>query len=194
MIARQPKRFTVNEYLAIEDAREGKQEYFMGEILDMSGGSYNHAVIAGNTLDTLKRHLKGSGCTVVPSDMRVKTPSLTYAYPDVSVVCGKPVIVTERGTESLTNPRLLVEVLSPTTAGYDIGDKFYEYRSIPEFDTYILIAQDKPQVELRQRTNAGKWESLWLEDLDEALEIANLGIRIPLVDLYVDVNWSEKSR
>src|SRR5262245_50639784 len=122
--AAQKARMTAEEYLAFERASEQKHEYADGEIFAMSGGTYEHGLIAGNVLGELRGALLERPCTVQGSDVRVKAVATKrYLYPDVSVVCGRPVFEDET-RDTLLNPRVIVEVLSDSTERYDRGDKF----------------------------------------------------------------------
>jgi Uma2 family endonuclease len=193
MIDRQPARFTVNDYLALESASEFRHEYYQGYIYDMAGGSPAHAIIVGNAMRSIGDKMVKKGCTTYSSDMCVKTPTSTYAYPDFTALCGKPLYITEQRVTSLINPQLIVEVLSPTTAKYDQTDKFDEYSSIPEFNTYLLIWQDRPLIELRIRVNADTWQTRRFEGLEAVVPISTFNIEIPLADLYLNIDWSEES-
>jgi Uma2 family endonuclease len=193
MIDRQPARFSVNDYLALESASEFRHEYWQGYIFDMTGGSPFHSLIGINVAREFSNRLLKKGCLTFNNDMCVKTPTATYAYPDFTALCGKPLYITERGVTSLINPQLLVEVLSPTTAKYDQTDKFDEYSSIPEFNTYLLIWQDRPLVELRTRVNEDTWQTRRFEGLEAVMPINTFDIEIPLADLYLNVNWADET-
>lgn len=193
MIDRQPARFSVNDYLALESVSEFRHEYYQGYIFDMTGGKPPHAIITSNAVRELGYKLVRKGCTTFSSDMCVKTPTTTYAYPDFTALCGKPLYITEQRVTSLLNPQLIVEVLSPTTAKFDQTDKFDEYSSIPEFNTYLLIWQDRPLAELRIRVNEDTWQTRRFEGLDAIIPISTFDIEIPLTDLYINVDWSEES-
>src|SRR5436305_14490589 len=124
---RQPERYTLEEYFALERASERRFEYRDGEIVCMSGGSLAHAEIAGNIVSQLKTKLRGQPCHVYGSDLAVYVPAgRPYRYPDASVVCGEPQVEKVDGRDCLANPALLVEVLSPTSADYDRRTKFEE--------------------------------------------------------------------
>ncbi len=157
-VVAEKKRFTVHEYLETERDALEKHEYFDGEIRDMAGSSPEHALITANVSAALGMTLRGR-CLVFSSGMRLHVPATgLYTYADASVVCGKPEYRDEkRPPPSLINPTLLVEVLSRTTEGYDRGGKFENYRRIPSFTDYLLITQDRVQVDHFTRQPNGSW-------------------------------------
>jgi Uma2 family endonuclease len=178
-------KLTPQKYLDLEELAEYKSEYYQGEIFAMSGGSPSHALIATNFARVLGNALQGSGCRVYNSDLRVHVPAVTfYAYPDISVVCGKLELTGDR-QDNLVNPVLLVEVLSSSTESYDRGQKFSLYRSIPSLREYVLVAQDRISVEVFRRNDVGIWE-LHLPE-EGSVSLASVGCTIRLDDVYVDV-------
>jgi Uma2 family endonuclease len=178
-------KLTPQEYLDLEELAEYKSEYYQGEIFAMSGGSPSHALIATNFARALGNALQGSGCRVYNSDLRVHVPAITfYAYPDISVVCGKLELTGDR-QDNLANPVLIVEVLSPSTESYDRGEKFSLYRSIPSLREYVLVAQNRLSVEVFHRNDAGIWELHLPEEGKVAL--ASIGCTVRLDDVYADV-------
>jgi Uma2 family endonuclease len=186
-MSQQPKTLlTVEEYLDLERQADYKSEYYQGEIFAMSGGSPNHSLIATNCARLLGNALQGSGCRVYNSDLRVHVVTVNmYTYPDITVVCDKSDIV----DESLLNPLVLVEVLSPSTESYDRGQKFAFYRSIPSLREYVLVAQERQSIEVFRRNDTGIWE-LHLPQ-DGVIELASVGCSIRLEDVYADVEIKE---
>ncbi|MEW6127709.1 MAG: Uma2 family endonuclease [Acidobacteriota bacterium] len=154
----QPKtKYTPEEYLALERQSAAKSEYFAGEIFLMAGASERHNLIVANLIAEWRNQLKNRPCKVYPSDMRVKiSDSGLYTYPDVSIVCGEAEFEDDR-KDTLINPTLIVEVLSESSEAYDRGKKFEHYRRISSLSHYLLVAQDKPEVELFVRQVDGKW-------------------------------------
>ncbi|MBX3438715.1 MAG: Uma2 family endonuclease [Planctomycetaceae bacterium] len=152
------KRYTVNEYLALERASDVKHEFFDGEIFAMAGGSRAHNLISLNIASELRNALEDSPCEVYPRDMRVKLPTGLYTYPDVSVVCSEARFEGE-GQDVLLNPLLIVEVLSPSTEAYDRGTKFEHYGQLPSLREYVLVSQDRVNVEHFVRADA---QSPWV--------------------------------
>jgi Uma2 family endonuclease len=134
-------KMTMEEYIEFDKNNEGRWEYFDGEVFDMAGGTLNHNKIIANILRHIGNKLEGTRCEALPPEMRLKVPkALPYRYPDVVVVCGEPIIEKIQGQEMLVNPRVIIEVLSPSTARYDYGPKFIAYRSIESFQEYLLVS------------------------------------------------------
>ena len=175
---------SVEEYLAMERESEEKHEYLDGEIYAMGGASVNHTLIVTNVVIDLGTQLRSRDCTVHSSDLRVKVSSTgLYTYPDVVVVCGEPQF-DDQMKDTLTNPTLIVEVLSETTKSYDRGDKFAHYRSLPSFMEYVLIAQDTPHVEHFLRQPNKSWTLYEKDSIEDTIELASIGCTLSLADVY----------
>ena len=187
----QTRYYTPEEYLALEEKAEYKNEYRDGEIIPMTGGTTNHNKIAGNFYANLKFALRGQNYDIYIGDVRLWIPRYRqYTYPDVMVIQGEP-IYTGTNTTTVTNPLLIVEVLSKSTKNYDLGDKFIYYRSIPEFKEYILIDQTKYHVMQHNQTNDGKWILTDYESETAVLELNSLTFQINLHDIYEKVNFAD---
>jgi Uma2 family endonuclease len=149
--------YTFAEYLAMEAASDTKHEYVNGEIFAMAGGTIEHGRLAARVSALLDTLLAGRPCAPLNSDVRVRVLATGLAtYPDVSVVCGS----IERDPEdehSVTNPVVIVEVLSDSTEAYDRGEKFAHYRRIPSLRDYLLVSQHKPRIEHYRRNDDGTW-------------------------------------
>ncbi len=149
-------RLTEQDYLAIERAAEFKSEFVGGEIFAMSGGSARHARLASKILAKFDLQLEGGTCNAINSDLRIRSPLGDQFYPDVSVVCGT--IETYAGSKDVcTNPVVIVEVLSPSTANYDRGLKFVLYREIPSLRDYLIFHWDALHVEHYTRQPNDSW-------------------------------------
>src|SRR5215471_1968544 len=182
------RRYTLEEYFAIERASEVRYEYWQGEIFAMRGASPAHAQIQINLISLLRLPLRGRPCRLFSSDMRLKVPSLPpYRYPDLSALCGEPVFEPIGGLEVLTNPTLIVEILSPTTEAFDRGDKFTHYKSIPSFCEYLLIAQHRPHVGQYIKQNDAVWSYQEFNDLAATLYVSALDCTLMLAELFQDV-------
>lgn len=181
--------YTPEEYLALEDKSDQRHEYYAGEIYAMSGASLNHNQIAGNAYLALRQQLSAKLCRVFITDMRllVKKRGL-YTYPDVMVVCGNPELVPGR-TDTLTNPILIVEVLSESTREYDRTKKFASYRQITTLQEYVLIAQEQVFVEIFRRTESNLWVYEAYDRLDSMVKLNSLGIEIPVSSIYERVEF-----
>ena len=179
---------TLEEYFALEQASEGRYEYWQGEVFAMSGASPAHAQIQINLSTLLRSQLRGRPCRLFSSDMRLKVPSRPpYRYPDLSALCGEPVFELIGGLEVLTNPTLIVEILSPTTEAFDRGDKFTYYKSIPSFSEYLLIAQHRPHVGQYIKQNGAVWSYQEFNDLTATLCVSALDSTLGLAELFQDV-------
>lgn len=187
-----PKRdYTPEEYLALEEATDYKSEYRDGEIMPMTCVTTNHNKIAGNFYANLKFYLIGQNYDIYISDVRLWIPRYRqYTYPDVMVIQGEH-LYTETGTTTVMNPLLIVEVLSKSTNNYDQGDKFLYYRSIPEFNEYILIDQTSYHVIQHSKTLDGKWVLTEYEYEDAVLEFSSIEFQINLNDIYDGVNFAD---
>ena len=194
MAQAQPK-LTEAEYLAIERQAETKSEFLDGEMFAMSGASYRHNVIVSNLLRDLGRSLRGSGCRVLPSDMRVRTPSTgLYAYPDVAAICGEPEFADDQ-FDTLTNPVVLFEVLSRSTANYDLGAKFIHYRSIQSVQEVLYIDQATAHVIQYVRQDGDRWQITETKNLESRIALPSLNVELDLSEVYegVDLNDSGSS-
>lgn len=186
-----PQYYTPEEYLAMEETADFKSEYYQGEIFAMTGGSLNHDRITGNLYINLSLGLKGKKCEVFSSDIRVWIESQRlFTYPDVTVVCGKPGLY-EKRNDTITNPLLLVEVLSESTQNYDRGQKFFLYRAIESLKEYVLVDQYQFQVEHFSKAEDGRWVLTEYHNAEGMLSIPRLGFRISLQDIYDKVEFSQ---
>ncbi len=178
--------FTPQEYLTLERQAATKSEFFDGEIYAMAGASRKHVLVEGNLIRELGTRLKGRPCTVLTSNMRVRMGATgLYTYPDASVVCGQPVFEDIQG-DTLLNPTVLIEVLSPSTEAYDRGEKFSQYRRLASLREYVLIAQDRVLVE-HYRRRGDLWVIGDLRSLAEVLHLESIDCQIPLSEIYYQV-------
>lgn len=180
--------YTPDEYLALERAADYKSEYIDGEIFAMSGGSRRHSLIAGNLIRELGNLLRHRPCEVHPSDLRVNVDEADlYTYPDVTVICGDPEFA-DAENDTLMNPAVIVEVLSPTTEAYDRGEKFARYRLLPSLRVYMLVSQDRPRVEWYTRGPDG-WLLHDADGLDATVELTDPGCTLALAEVYAKVSF-----
>jgi Uma2 family endonuclease len=184
----QPKQYrTEQEYIDFERASTCKHEYFDGQIYAMTGASRNHNLIAGNTLAMLHSQLRRKPCEIFPSDMRVKVVRTgLYTYPDLVVICGKPEF-TDDQLDTIINPLVLIEILSPSTERYDRGMKSQHYRTIETLQDYLLIAQDQHHVEHYARQDTGLWLLEEALGVGSTLTIRSIGCTLALGDIYEKV-------
>jgi Uma2 family endonuclease len=186
-----PKIFlSEEEYLEIERKAEYKSEYFGGEMFAMAGAKEAHNLLVGNLFADIHRQLRSRSCRVYSNDMRVRVAaSGLYTYPDLVSVCGDPQFLDEQ-RDTLLNPNLLAEVLSPSTEAYDRGRKFEHHRPIGSLSEYLLVSSDRVQVDLYSRQPDGRWLLTSASDLHDTLELQSIGCRVALSDLYEKVEFS----
>ena len=184
------RRYTLEEYFALELASAEKYEYFDGEVFAMSGASPEHEEVIGNLYTVLRQRARERGCRIFLSGLRVKVPSMPpYRYPDLTALCGAPRYERIGGIDALVNPSLIVEVLSPSTEAYDRGDKFTHYKSIESFTEYLLIAQHRPHVTHFVKQANNLWAHEEFNDLDDGLRLATLACELSLRELYEGIEF-----
>lgn len=182
-------RYTEDQYLAWEETAVEKSEYVGGEIRAMSGGSEPHASIPMNMGALLWNSLRGRGCRVLSADMKVWTAGAFY-YPDLSIVCG-PSNYRGRNKHTITNPIVVVEVLSPGTEPKDRGEKFIRYQQIETLRSYLLVSQTEPRMEMFERGENGHWIYSLVAGLENAIEIPSLGVTLALSEVYDQVDFAD---
>lgn len=185
-------KMTLSEYFEFDKNAEGNFEYFDGEIFEMSGVSVEHATIEMNLAEIINPKARKKGCRAFPANLRIKVPILpTYRYPDLSTVCGKAEFVEVSGLQCLTNPNLIVEVLSDSTEKYDRGEKFREYKSIESFQEYLLISSTDMNVTLYLKHN----DRFWLQSdyiKGETFHLTTLDLDINVDELYQGIEFSQQ--
>lgn len=188
----QPKhRFTPEEYLALDRASDTKHEYFEGEVYDMVGGNPNHNIVSGNVFASLYNQLRDRPCLVFPRDQRVRSlRRLSYTYPDITVVCGEPEYFEG---DTLINPTVIIEVLSPSTENYDRGKKSKYYFSIASLQEYLLVFQDQPQIDHHTRTSETSWSIQEVSGIDAVIDLPSIGCTLALSDVYHKVTFDPSS-
>lgn len=180
---------TPEEYLALERQTATKSEYWQGKTYTLAGASRRHKLVIFNLAVALGAQLKGRPCEAYSSDMRVKVSSAgLYTYPDITVVCGKAEFE-DRDEDTLLNPTVLIEVLSPSTEAYDRGAKFEFYRTLASLTDYLLIAQDRPFIEHFARQSGNRWLLSAYEGLEAVVPIVAIGCELRLADAYDKVTW-----
>jgi len=191
MLAKKTGYFTPEGYLVREEKAEYKSEYRQGKIVALAGASVNHNRIVSNVHAALYNTLETKSCEVFASDLRlwVEQKKL-FTYPDVMVICGQPEFVEGR-TDTITNPKAIIEVLLESTAAYDRGDKFQAYWTLDGFEEYVLIDQYRMQVEYFRRMSENEWKLLVLTKADDLLKLGSVEIEMPLANIYRNVTWEE---
>ena len=183
-------KLTPEEYLALEHHALEKSEYLDGEVRAMGGAGFNHNAIVTNTATEFAQRLRGKPCRVMVADLRVKSGfSDNYFYPDIVGFCG-PAQLQQGVTDTLLNPVLLLEVLSPSTEGYDRGETFFHYQQIATLQQYVLVSQAHPRVEIFTRGQGGRWEYEVVSDLAEVVRLRSLDVEVALAEIYRDVDFT----
>ncbi len=185
------QRYTIDEYLQAEFDAEQRHEYYDGEVVAMAGGSPRHSLIISNVIREVGNRLKGGPCRVYDSNLRVRVPrSRLYVYPDATVICGPTQHdADDPRQQTVTNPTLIVEVLSDSTEHLDYGPKFRRYLECETLDEYVLIAQDTPHVQSYFRQGGGTWLFSPVMELGGGAKLRSLGIELPLAEVYAGVEF-----
>jgi Uma2 family endonuclease len=179
--------FTPEEYLELERKAETKSEYYNGEIFAMSGVSREHDLIAAQLYLLVGQQLRGRHCRWHTSDMRVLVEaSGVYTYPDLSVTCEEPRYA-DSHVDTLLNPTLIVEILSPTTELYDRGKKVTLYRAMPSVREVLLVAQDEYEIDWYRRQSENHWDWFHFAGLDASVELTSIGCTLTLREIYENV-------
>ena len=185
------ERMSIKEYFMLDyTTHDAKYEYHDGTIRLMSGGSAEHAIIAGNIYMELRLQFRSGPCTVYNSDMRVQVNNDTYFFPDVTVTCD--IADRRRGIKMIRSPRLVVEVLSPSTESTDRTEKLTIYKACPSIAEIVLVSQFASYVEVwrRDRDNKTEWHYTHYGS-GETAEFASLDVHIPMDDIYDGINFDE---
>ncbi len=182
-------KLTEQQYLTIERAAEFKSEFLNGEMFAMSGVTMEHSDLQTNIIIELGAALRGRDCRISGSDMRVRISATgMYAYPDVSVVCGKRLLADEH-QDILLNPVVIFEILSPSTEQYDRGLKFQHHRTIESLKEYILVDQNKVRIEQYIRQDTTTWTLRDHQRLEDELRMDSIGVTLPLARIYERVEF-----
>jgi Uma2 family endonuclease len=176
--------------LAYEDQSLEKNEYYQGEIFAMAGASFAHNQIVRNALSEIDQFLKDKNCRIFPSDLKVYIEANSlFTYPDLSIICDKPQFWGKR-TDIITNPSVIIEVLSPATKDYDRGEKFMLYREIPTLKEYILISSTQMRLEQYIKQAPHEWKFVEYKLAGEVININTINYTTPLQTFYRDVDFN----
>ena len=189
-MAAQPRiPFTVQEYLALDRASDRRFEYIEGDIVLMAGASREHNIINNNLGGILYTQLRQRPCEVYTADMRVHISATDgYAYPDQVIVCGEPRFHAKTQPDTLLNPTVIIEVLSDTTADYDRGVKFENYRRIPSLQDYLLVSQTACHVVHYTRRPDDTWTLTETDRLDDTVDLPAIKCQLPLAEVYAKLD------
>ncbi len=187
----QQRDWTVREYLEFEREADTRHEFIGGQVYAMAGASERHNQIASALNYLLYGQLLERPCQVFQSDMRVQANETTFFYPDITVVCGEALYCDE-SRDTLRNPTVVFEILSPSTEDYDRGRKFKYYREIASLQDYLLAAQNQKQIEHYARQDADSWLLTVFSQLDSVLSLPSIGCTLSLSDIYRKVTFEDK--
>jgi Uma2 family endonuclease len=180
---------TAEEYLVMERSSDTKHEYYRGEVFAMSGASFEHSEISSNVIGLLKNKLKGKSCRPYGNELRVYIPENTlYTYPNISIICEGP-IFSDTEFDTVSNPSVLIEILSKTTKDYDRGGKFNLYRSIKTLKEYILIDSTSVSVEIFSRNDDNSWRLVEFKTLADLFTIATIETTLSLKEIYDNIQF-----
>ena len=180
-------KLTVEEYFAMDDKSERPLEFHNGYLFPMVAASPQHSVILVNASHCLASLLKGSHCFAAGAP-RVQTTASNYVYPDIAVICGRFEYSAE-SANAITNPKVIIEILSPTTADFDHGGKFALYSRLPSFTEYVLIAQDQAMIEVFHKESEVQWILRKYEGLNSIIRLRSLEIEIPAAEIYLGIEF-----
>lgn len=181
-----PERYfhiSVEDYLAGEKTSPVRHEYVDGVVYAMAGGTMRHSRLGKNIYSRLERHLEGSACEAFIFDTKVRVSPKIYYYPDVVVTCEQ---LADDALEIIA-PRLIVEVLSDSTAATDRREKLREYRTVPTLHEYLIISQNEMRVELFRRQEKDIWQLLILTQPEDSLTLESVGLTVTLAEVYRNV-------
>ncbi|MEO5926080.1 MAG: Uma2 family endonuclease [Bryobacteraceae bacterium] len=191
MSAHAQPRLSEQEYLEAERKAEFRHQFYDGIVYAMSGGSPSHAFIIASLSRELGNALKKRPCQVASSDLRIRvSESGLYTYPDVVVVCGDLKFADDQ-RDTVINPALLIEVLSPSTEAYDRGFKSEQYRKLESLQEYALVSQAYPHIEIFRRQATNEWLLSEFNNLDQTCHVESVGCSIPLAEIYDKIKFEE---
>jgi len=182
------QRYTPEQYLEMERNAEHRSEYVNGEILAMAGASREHNLIVTNLVRELSALLRGRPCETYSNDMRVKISAARYTYPDVVIACEPPKFA-DGYFDMLTNPTVILEVLSPSTENDDRSWKFAHCRRLPSLVDYVLLSQYQPMVEHYTRHEMDLWTLQEVSGLEKILRLPSIGCELPLAEIYERIEF-----
>ena len=187
---RQPRAlFTAEEYLDRERVAETRSGYVNGQVFAMAGGTLNHNRIGRNISNSLSSQMRTRPCEVFGSDVKVRIDKANaFHYPDISGLCG-PILYHDNRKDAYCNPAIIVEVLSPSTEAYDRGEKFTLYRLLDSLFEYILVRQDRVEVEVFARGSDGCWTSIIYNAPGDSFQLRTLNCTLTLGDIYEKVEF-----
>jgi Uma2 family endonuclease len=181
-------RYTINDYLEIERSTGNRYEFHDGELFEVEGASLNHNWIVSNTFGDVAAFLKNKECKAFTSQLKVFAKSQnSITYPDLVIVCGD-VETTKEFEDVVTNPSVIIEIVSPSTGDYDHGKKFQLYRELASLKEYILISSMEIRVEKFTRQGSTRWTMEEYIHPNQAFTIESIGLPLSLLDVYANTD------
>jgi Uma2 family endonuclease len=187
MSAHSIPHFTVEQYLEMDEAGDYRLEYHDGQLFPLAEASHAHSALGGNVYFVLRNALVGRNCAVFTNNPRIQAGQ-TYVHPDVTVVCGQPKFVDK--WETMSNPVVVVEVLSKSTEGYDRGAKFDLYRALETLQEYVLVSSKEPRILVFTRDPDGAWVFRDFSGLDAVCHLRSLDCSLPLAQVYENIPFT----
>lgn len=181
-------KISVREYLAGEELTDIRHEFADGEVFEMEAATLNHQRVLMNLAGELRNRLAQTGCSILPNPRTATAENGMYTYPDLVVVCGR-IETWPINKNTIANPRIIIEVLSPSTEGYDRGKKFDLYCAFPSFVEYLTVAQHSPWILQHTLHEDGEWRQRRITGLEAVLRLSCVPVEIPLVEIYRDVQF-----
>lgn len=192
MIAQPYPKTPPQDYLTQERQAEFKSEYIDGDVVAMTGASRQHNLISLNIAASLHSQLRSRPCEIYMGDMRVAVDEAKfYTYPDIVVACEDPQFL-DGELDTLLNPTLLIEVLSPSTASYDRGEKFSRYRQLSSLQEYLIVAQSTPALEHYRKQNEREWILIDITDCEALVELPSIQCQLAMRDIYEKANFDSE--
>ncbi len=186
------KKYTPGEYLALEEKAETRSEYWNGEIVAMAGGNINHQQIVSNITEFLGAKIRGK-CRIFPSEMKVWLKKRDkFFYPDLTIICDKPGFYKNR-RDTIDNPKMIIEVLSKSTASFDRAEKFLSYQTLVSLEEYVLFSQEKPVVEQYIKREDGNWIFQATIGLESSVKFTSIETALSLQEIYDLVEFEEEN-
>ena len=188
-----PAFVSYEEYCVLEAQTQERHDYDQGRVVAMAGGSLNHSWIISNLIREVGNRLKGRPCGMLDSNSRIAFPRKTYShYTDGTILCGPPDIdPRDPSGQGLTNPTVIIEVLSPSTADFDRGTKFDRYRELPSFREYVVVFQDRAEIQVFNKTDDGTWGMKTFAGLTADVPRRSVGITLPSAEIYDRVDFAQ---
>lgn len=187
----EPLRKYVSPGVFLDEERSAKEKHELhnGHVVAMAGASLAHNEIVANVLGNIKTYLKGKSCRIYASDLRIAVPTAdSFTYPDATIVCGNPEML-DNQLDTITNPSVIFEMMSPSTEQYDRGAKFFYYMQMPSLKEYILISSTSYFSQTAVKQLDGSWKFLEVTGVESSLPLRTIDHMIPFQEIYENVKF-----